>query len=172
VIIGLGFILVGGFALYFAITGTDPVDALRRSLAGLPAAPQLPTHLEQTIVPSTGGVELAPGEQYGPPSAGGTPARNRALGKALAAPYGWATGREWTALDRRWTLESGWDHRAVNASSGAAGIPQRLPSAHPFRNEAERRRWMASPSMQIAWGLRYIRDRYGKPSNVPTSGPY
>jgi hypothetical protein len=171
VIIGLGFILIGGFALYFAITGTDPVDALRRSLAGLPAPAQLPTHLEQTSLVGPGGSSPRGGGEV-PPIEGGTPARNRALGKALAAPYGWATGREWTALDRRFSLESGWNHRAVNASSGAAGIPQRLPSAHPFRNEAERRRWMASPSMQIAWGLRYIRDRYGKPSNVPTSGPY
>jgi hypothetical protein len=171
VIIGLGFILIGGFALYFAITGADPVDALRRSLTGLPAAPALPTHLEQSLV-GPGGSTPRGGGEVPPPTEGGTPARNRALGKALAAPYGWATGREWTALNRRFGLESGWDHRAVNASSGAAGIPQRLPSAHPFRNEAERRRWMASPSMQIAWGLRYIRDRYGKPSNVPTSGPY
>lgn len=94
---------------------------------------------------------------------GGSPQANMALGKALAAQmYGW-TGRQWQALKELWTRESGWRTEAVNPSSGAAGIPQRLLSAHPFESSLQRQRWMNDPRMQILWGLRYIAARYGDP---------
>jgi hypothetical protein len=172
VILGLGFVLIGGFALFFTITGKDPIDALRASLSGMESPAPLPTSGSRTITdqPVHGGRPgQSPEDVRG--STGGSPARNRALARALAAAQGW-TGAEWEALNRRWTMESGFDHHAVNPSSGACGIPQRLPAAHPFRSEAERRSWMDSPAKQIAWGINYVKSRYGKPSNIPTSGPY
>lgn len=42
-IFGLGFMLLGGFALYFAITGADPIDAFRRALIGAAPPAPLPT---------------------------------------------------------------------------------------------------------------------------------
>jgi hypothetical protein len=63
--------------------------------------------------------------------------------------------RQLRCLDALWDAESGWDPRAVNARSGAYGIPQALPAAHghPFALGD----WRA----QIRWGLRYIHRRYG-----------
>lgn len=90
------------------------------------------------------------------------PGSNRAIAQEMLGDYGWDNEAEWNCLDNLWENESNWDHTAVNPSSGAYGIPQVLPSAHPgvitpeFRN---------SPTLQIEWGLDYIqgRDDYGSP---------
>ena len=36
---------------------------------------------------------------------------------------------QWQYLGALWQRESGWNHLAENASSGAYGIPQSLPSS-------------------------------------------
>lgn len=81
---------------------------------------------------------------------------NVELGRQMAAGYGW-TGAEFDALNRLWTQESGWRTDARNPTSGAAGIPQALGHALPPG-------YATDPSVQIAWGLDYIRGRYGSPS--------
>ena len=58
-------------------------------------------------------------------------------------------------LDSIIERESGWDPDAVNQSSGAYGIPQILPKAHPNAN------LQGDPMGQIQWLLRYIDQRYG-----------
>lgn len=75
----------------------------------------------------------------------------RALGRAMAAAYGW-TGANWNALNALWTRESGWNPNARNPSSGAAGIPQDITG-----------NFHGGAVGQIAWGLRYIKGRYGSP---------
>lgn len=65
---------------------------------------------------------------------------------------------DWSALQQLWQKESGWNPNAVNPSSGAFGIAQILPSAHPTANRN------MSAQEQIEWGLNYIRNRYGSPS--------
>lgn len=77
-----------------------------------------------------------------------------------ASRYGW-TGPEWQALQALWQRESGWNPGAVNESSGAAGIPQMLPSAHPDINVQS---FLTDPRQQVLWGLRYIAGRYGSPT--------
>jgi len=52
--------------------------------------------------------------------------------------------------------ESRWNPNAVNPSSGAYGIPQILPQAHPESLGL-------NPSQQVNWLLRYIQQRYGTP---------
>lgn len=83
--------------------------------------------------------------------------------KILAVPYivesGWSY-RQFTCLDRLWTRESSWNHRARNAASGAYGIPQALPAAKMASAGPD---WRTSAATQIRWGLGYIRDRYGSP---------
>lgn len=37
--IGLAVILLGGLAIYYGLTGNDPLDALRRALTGMPPTP-------------------------------------------------------------------------------------------------------------------------------------
>jgi hypothetical protein len=88
---------------------------------------------------------------------GGTPAQNEALANQMAAAmYGWR-GSQTACLDALWTEESGFSASAYNASSGATGIPQLLPSAHAIPAN-----W-SSPRTQIKWGLLYVHDRYGSP---------
>ncbi len=89
----------------------------------------------------------------------GTPDGNRALGRTMAAERGW-TGSEWACLEKLWTVESGWNHRADNPTSDAYGIPQSLPGP---KMAAAGAGWLTNPATQITWGLDYITDRYGTP---------
>ena len=68
--------------------------------------------------------------------------------------------REFRCLDNLWTRESGWNHRAVNRSSGAYGIPQALPGGKMRGAGSD---WRHNPRTQIRWGLAYIKGRYGRP---------
>ncbi|MEU4534286.1 NlpC/P60 family protein [Streptosporangium sp. NPDC023825] len=102
------------------------------------------------------------GKGVGKLGKGGNPAANQRLGRQMAAGRGW-DGPQWDALRKLWMRESSWNHRAVNPSSGAAGIPQALPSAHPGVVTEE---WMADPKAQIQWGLNYISGRYKTPSSA------
>ena len=86
------------------------------------------------------------------------PGSNRALGKQMAAARGWGDV-QFVCLDRLWTRESGWSHRASNGS-GAYGIPQALPGSKMSSAGSD---WATNPRTQIAWGLSYISGRYGNP---------
>lgn len=59
--------------------------------------------------------------------------------------------------------ESGWDHKAVNSSSGAYGLVQALPAG---KMAAEGGDWQHNPATQIKWGLKYMNDRYGSPCDA------
>ena len=72
----------------------------------------------------------------------------------------WGSRKEFVCLDKLWTLESHWNPKALNKSSGAYGIAQFMPStwAHyhaPYRPK--------SALLQITFGLRYITVRYTTP---------
>ncbi|GGV79878.1 MULTISPECIES: transglycosylase SLT domain-containing protein [Streptomyces] len=56
--------------------------------------------------------------------------------------------------------ESGWNYRAVNASSGAYGLFQALPAGKYASAGAD---WQTNPATQIKWGLNYMNSRYGSP---------
>ncbi|MEZ5118871.1 MAG: hypothetical protein R2686_03070 [Candidatus Nanopelagicales bacterium] len=73
--------------------------------------------------------------------------------------YGWGDD-QWFALEQLWTRESGWNHLAVNPSSGATGIPQSLPGNKMAAAGAD---WKTNPQTQIRWGASYIKGRYGDP---------
>lgn len=87
---------------------------------------------------------------------GGTSGANEALGRRMMLAMGWPSS-EWPALKALWTRESGWNQNALNPSSGAYGIPQALGHGHVFG---------PNPKDQIAWGLDYIKGRYGSPSGA------
>jgi hypothetical protein len=78
-----------------------------------------------------------------------------ALGKQMAAAYGWGAGAQWNALYALWMKESGWSANALNPASGAAGIAQSLGHG-PVP--------MGNAPAQIAWGLQYILSQYGSPA--------
>ncbi|WP_336205601.1 transglycosylase SLT domain-containing protein [Nonomuraea sp. LPB2021202275-12-8] len=85
--------------------------------------------------------------------------KNKALARTMVAKRGWAAS-QFSCLARLWAKESGWNHRAGNRSSGAYGIPQALPG-HKMATKG--RDWRTNPRTQIAWGLSYIKQRYGTP---------
>lgn len=99
-----------------------------------------------------------------PPSPSGlwhpTSSQAQAYAAGAAAQYGW-TGQNWTDLVKLWNRESSWLWYAENPSSHAYGIPQSLPGDKMATFGAN---WRDDASIQIAWGLNYISQRYGSPS--------
>lgn len=87
------------------------------------------------------------------------PDSNRALGYRLMLQFGVAAD-QWQYLDALWQRESGWNHLAENASSGAYGIPQSLPGSKMADVAPD---WRTNAETQITWGLAYIAARYGNP---------
>ena len=81
------------------------------------------------------------------------------IARGMAAEYGW-TGSEFTCLDKIWEKESGWNPFAVNAESGAYGIPQSWPAEKLATAGAD---WRTNPITQMTWGMNYIKAVYGKP---------
>lgn len=89
-----------------------------------------------------------------------TPAGAQETARAMAsAQYGWGDD-QFSCLVSLWTRESGWSVAALNASSGATGIPQALPGEKMAIAGAD---WATNPATQIAWGLSYISSSYGTP---------
>jgi len=86
-------------------------------------------------------------------------ARNKAIARPMVRARGWSSV-QFGCLSRLWTRESNWNHRAVNPSSGAYGIPQALPAG---KMASAGKDWRTNPKTQIKWGLGYIKARYGTP---------
>ena len=76
--------------------------------------------------------------------------------------YGW-TEYDFECLVNLWNRESGWNPNAHNKSSGAHGIPQSLPAS---KMASEGDDYYTNGYTQIRWGLKYIKNRYGSPSNA------
>lgn len=74
-----------------------------------------------------------------------------------------ADDEQFNCLEQLWNRESGWNHLAVNRSSGAYGIPQAYPAE---KLAAAGDDWRTNPETQIRWGLSYIDGRYGSPCNA------
>jgi len=60
---------------------------------------------------------------------------------------------EWSALNKLWGKESGWDHKANNPTSSAYGVAQVLNTSPD-----------TPAPLQVAKGLEYIVHRYDLPS--------
>ena len=90
------------------------------------------------------------------------PNSNRGLGYRLMLEFG-LPADQWQYLDRLWQRESGWNHLAENASSGAYGIPQSLPGSKMADVAPD---WRTNAETQITWGLAYIAARYGNPEGA------
>jgi hypothetical protein len=77
----------------------------------------------------------------------------RAYAKTLVAP------QEFSCLDKLIKLESHWNHKARNHSSGAFGIFQFMPQTWGHYGYIK----TSNPIIQVQAGLRYIKARYGTP---------
>ncbi|RJL34147.1 transglycosylase SLT domain-containing protein [Bailinhaonella thermotolerans] len=84
---------------------------------------------------------------------------NKLIALRLVLRRDWSM-RQFRCLEKLWSRESGWNHRAVNRSSGAYGIPQALPASKMSRAGSD---WRTNPATQIRWGLSYVTKRYGTP---------
>ncbi|WP_460819303.1 aggregation-promoting factor C-terminal-like domain-containing protein [Nocardioides korecus] len=91
-----------------------------------------------------------------------SPDSNRAVGYHLMLQFGFKAD-QWQYLDALWQRESGWNHLAKNASSGAYGIPQALPGSKMADVAPD---WATNAETQITWGLAYIAARYADPQGA------
>ncbi len=69
----------------------------------------------------------------------------------------------WSAFDFIITRESGWNPRAVNASSGACGLGQSLPCSKMAGYGAD---YATNGTVQVNWTIDYIKNRYGNPNGA------
>ena len=76
--------------------------------------------------------------------------------------YGWSE-EDFTSLVSLWNNESGWNVHCYNSYSGAYGIPQALPGS---KMATEGTDYENNGETQIRWGLKYIQERYGSPSQA------
>lgn len=91
------------------------------------------------------------------------PAAAQAIAQQLMPQYGFSVSSQWSCLLDLWTQESGWEYDALNAASGAYGIPQALPASQMASVGSD---WQTDPTTQIEWGLGYISQRYGTPCSA------
>lgn len=152
--LSLGLVAAGGLLGYAGIKGYSIPHALQAFVAGKVPTGQ-PDHPIASVV--TANNTMAAG---GKPAAAGTskhsPQANQALGRVLAAAYGW-TGAQFTALNNIAMAESGWQDEVTNPGSGAAGIAQNIRGWGPGYQQGNARQ-------QIEWMLSYIKSRYGTPA--------
>jgi colicin import membrane protein len=144
-------LVAGGAVLVYSGVENRPVADIFRGLARGQAPAPGPGGAVATLTSPAGGTITSQGGQPA-----GSGAANQALGRVLAAPYGWAAGAEWTALNNIAMAESGWSDTVVNPASGAAGIAQNIAGFGPGYESG-------NATQQIMWLLAYIKSRYGDP---------
>jgi hypothetical protein len=164
--VALGAVAAGAVFVYASAKGKSVLSSVQAIVAGnSPSTAAAANTITAPAVAGAGGAAAAGAAAGagvtatgGSPS-GGSDAANEALGRLMAAAYGWGAGAEWTALNNIVMSESGWDANAANPTSDARGIAQNING------------WSASyqagnASQQIAWLLSYIKGRYGDPINA------
>ena len=128
-----------------------------------PTSPSTPTS-KPTAKPTTKPTEPST-PSNGSPTADvwhPTPAEAQVYAAGAAAQMGW-TGGQWTDLVWLWNHESGWRWWAQNPDSAAYGIPQCMVSSHAA---CQTDGYHDNARVQIEWGLNYILQRYGSPSQA------
>jgi hypothetical protein len=179
--LALAEMVAGVILAWSGIENATLVQTIRSLAQGQKPAPGPPGNLSGEAATAA---YTEPGTVYSTgPAGGGTDTQNRALGRFMAASYGWATGTNWQALDYGWgTLESGWNNQIYSGGqvggpyqpNVAYGIPQALghgPDGAPYpagnTGNPPGAGGSSSAVSQIAWGLAYIKQEYGSPSKVP-----
>jgi uncharacterized protein YabE (DUF348 family) len=84
-----------------------------------------------------------------------SPGTAQAIARGMLGDFGFGDD-QWGCLQTIWNHESGWRVHAANPS-GAYGIPQALPGSKMGPG------WQDDATVQIRWGLGYIKSRYGTP---------
>lgn len=92
----------------------------------------------------------------------GTVGEYQEYAKERCAEYGWSD-TDFDCLVALWNKESHWNVTAQNRSSGAYGIPQALPASKMAAYGSD---YLENYKTQIDWGLNYIANRYGTPTDA------
>jgi hypothetical protein len=156
----------GAIVAYAGVKGKGLGAAAREVISGKsPASAASADTITQAVYGDVeSGTPTASTTTTGTSATGAVAAKNKAIARPLAVAYGWGSGAQWQALDWTWTKESGWNNQAFNAGSGATGIPQALPATKmPLLARLPSQGGIASATLQIIWGLSYIKGRYGSP---------
>lgn len=169
--VALASVTAGALLMYAGITGKNIPAALKAVISGKsPSTAPQSAPITQTSgnLTGTGAAGTAPVTGVGGlPGGSGSPSTNKVLGELMAAGYGW-TGDNWKYLESGWEEESGWSVTAANVPSdpydNAYGIPQANPGTKMATAGSN---WKTSAATQIAWGLKYIKETYGSPTQVP-----
>jgi hypothetical protein len=82
--------------------------------------------------------------------------------RSVASKYGWGSGNEWNSLAKLIEKESSWRNTAQNPTSTAYGLFQFLNSTWAGVGGYK----TSDPGLQTEFGLRYIKGRYGSPSQA------
>lgn len=98
------------------------------------------------------------------------PGSAKSIAAEMLPTYGWGDEQFNSCLVPLWNRESGWRTTAQNNAynpnlpgtpeNQAYGIPQAAPGSKMATSGAD---WKTNPRTQIAWGLDYIKSRYGSP---------
>ena len=99
-------------------------------------------------------------EEEVPPEYSGDP---KGIALQMVTDNGWGADQFHGCLEPLWEKESNWNPSAQNPSSGAYGIPQSLPGSKMASHGSD---WQTNPATQIAWGIDYIKGRYGTPCDA------
>jgi Transglycosylase SLT domain len=154
----------GAILVYSGVKGYSISTSIRDLLSGKspdtgqtavpisPAGNELQTMIESGSLSGTVEGALGPSNS--------SAQQNQKLGQAMAAQKGW-TGAQWNALNQLIMDESGWRNNAQNPTSTAYGIGQFLDSTWASFGPKT-----SNPSLQIAYTLAYIEERYGTPANA------
>lgn len=155
-------IAAGGVFAYAGLKGYSVSTTLRDILSGKnPKTQTQTTAIAGTPLSAVSGINPIPGPQSftggNQGASNANAAHNQAIARGLLSKFGWGQD-QMAPLIALWNQESGWNQNALNAGSGATGIPQLLPSAHAIPAN-----W-SNPLVQILWGLNYIKSTYGSPA--------
>ncbi len=138
-----------------AITRPAPIVSQARPFAaGHAAVRAQPASLDAVLAAAASGSKVRHHKHARP--------TNKQIARNMLHKFHWGQ-RQFPYLNQLWSRESSWNIHALNAYSGAYGIPQAVPGA---KMASAGPRWQTSPWTQIRWGLRYIKDRYGSPEGA------
>ncbi len=155
----------GGAAQPAAMSRPAPIVRQANPIRpGLATAHNQPAVLDALLVTTAGRTGARPDASGGGVTEGGKGVRltPKRIARLLLHRFHWRQ-RQFRYLNRLWSRESSWNIHALNAYSGAYGIPQAVPGS---KMAAAGPHWQTSARTQILWGLRYIKVRYGSPEGA------
>ena len=154
-------VAIVGPASWSATAAAQPVSAAHASTAV--TASRLTDVTASAVTSATSARQLVGAADRSSHRRHGRLSRNKRIAWKMMRWFGWRARYQFRYLNQLWMRESSWNVYATNPYSGAYGIPQAVPGG---KMASAGRRWRTSAWVQIRWGMRYIRSRYGSPARA------